>query len=134
MRRLFSMFARGAPGVGLLIMRGGAGGALLLHGIGGLANASAPIAVALNALSVAAGALLIAGLWTPIVAALAAIDAVGIVFSSPAEAGYYILVGILAAALALLGPGAWSIDARLFGLKRVEIPNNNTKGGDSSAP
>ena len=125
------MFARGTPGLGLLIMRVGAGGALLLHGIGGLASASAPVAVALNAVPVAAGTLLIAGLLTPIVAALAAIDAVWIVFSSPAEAGYYVLVGILAAAIALLGPGAWSIDARLFGLKRLEIPNNNSKGGNS---
>ena len=125
------MFARGGPGVGLLIMRAGAGGALLAHGIGGLASGSAPIAIALNALSIFAGGLLIMGLWTPIVAVLAAIDAAWIAFSSPAEAPYYILVGILAAALALLGPGAWSLDAQLFGLKRLEIPNNG-KGRDSS--
>ena len=125
------MFARGGAGVGLLIMRAGAGGALLVHGIGGLASGSVSIAGALNALSAAAGAFLIAGLWTPIVATLAAILAVWIAFSSPAEAGYFILVGVIAGALALLGPGAWSIDARLFGLRRLEIPNKNSKGGDS---
>jgi hypothetical protein len=34
----------------------------------------------------------------------------------------YILLGTLGAALAMLGPGAWSIDARLFGRKYIDIP------------
>jgi putative oxidoreductase len=28
----------------------------------------------------------------------------------------------MGAALAMLGPGAWSVDARLFGRKRIHIP------------
>jgi hypothetical protein len=36
-----------------------------------------------------------------------------------------VLLAALAAALALLGPGAWSIDARLFGWRRVEVRNGN---------
>ena len=32
------------------------------------------------------------------------------------------LLGALGAALAMLGPGAWSVDARLFGRKRIQIP------------
>jgi putative oxidoreductase len=33
----------------------------------------------------------------------------------------HVRLGALGAALAMLGPGAWSVDARLFGRKRIEI-------------
>lgn len=32
-----------------------------------------------------------------------------------------VLLASLGVALALLGPGAWSVDARLYGWKRIEI-------------
>ena len=82
-------------------MRIAAGGALVVHGVAGLAAGSAAPSVALDILSAVMGVLLLAGLWTPIVAALATIDA------------------------ALL---AFSVDARLFGWRRVEIRNGNGNG------
>jgi uncharacterized membrane protein YphA (DoxX/SURF4 family) len=69
------------------------------------------------------GILLLLGLWTPVASALAVLYAAWEAFSSPGDAGYFALLGALAAALALLGPGGWSIDARLFGWKRIEIDN-----------
>jgi len=33
-----------------------------------------------------------------------------------------IILATLGATLAMIGPGAWSIDARLFGRKHFEIP------------
>ena len=112
-------------------MRIAAGGALVVHGVAGLAAGSAAPSVALDILSAVMGVLLLVGLWTPIVAALATIDAALLAFSDPANQPSYILLGALAAALALLGPGAFSVDARLFGWRRVEIRNGNGNGNNN---
>jgi uncharacterized membrane protein YphA (DoxX/SURF4 family) len=130
-RRLFSTFAHGAPGAGLLLMRIAAGSALVVHGVAGLAAGSAAPSVALDILSAVMGVLLLVGLWTPIVAVLATIDAALLAFSDPANQRFYILLAVLAAALALLGPGAFSVDARLFGWRRVEIRNGNGNGNNN---
>jgi len=81
-----------------------------------------PIGLAIiPVLAIAAGILLFAGLWTPIAGALLTIVETWSAFSHPHDPWSYILLGTLGAALAMLGPGAWSVDARLFGWKRIDI-------------
>jgi putative oxidoreductase len=115
-------------------MRIVAGGALVVRAVATLA-AGPPVAVAVfDVLAAGIGILLLVGLWTPIVGALAAVVAAWCAFSNPGGMGFYILLGTLGVALALLGPGAWSVDARLFGWKRVEIRNGNGNRKSQNPP
>src|SRR5690349_18129475 len=121
MRRLFSTFAHGAPGIGLLLIRVVAGTILIAHAVAMLTAGPDLASAVLYLLTGGIGTLLFIGLWTPVAGALTALDAAWMAFSSPGDARFYILLAALATARALLGPGAWSVDARLFGWKRIEI-------------
>ena len=68
------------------------------------------------------GMLLLAGLYTPIVGAILTVVALGYAFLHQANPSVCILLATLGAALALLGPGAWSVDARLFGRREIDLP------------
>jgi putative oxidoreductase len=69
-----------------------------------------------------AGILVIAGLWTPIAGTSIALIEIWKVFALPGDKWVWLLLGTAGAALAMLGPGLFSIDARLFGWKRIEAP------------
>jgi putative oxidoreductase len=119
-RRLFSTFASGAPGAGLLLLRVAGASIFFVNAAEapwGMAESSALL---LQGISLCLGLLLVAGVWTPVVATLGAVAAVVQGILHPGTARYW-LVAAICAALALLGPGAWSIDARLFGWKRINI-------------
>lgn len=94
---------------------------LIALGVEALLLRPAPGGALLQALSIALGILLFGGLWTPITGALLAIDGAWNAFAS-GHPWLWILLAAMGAALALIGPGAWSLDARLFGWRRVEIP------------
>ena len=69
-----------------------------------------------------AGILLIVGLWTPIVGTSIALIEIWKMLTLAGDKWVWLLLGTAGAALAMLGPGLWSVDARLFGWKRVEAP------------
>ena len=74
-----------------------------------------------------AGLLLIVGLWTPVMGTLVALIEIGEILTSAGDRWVYLLLGSMAGALAMLGPGVWSIDARLFGWKRVEVRERESR-------
>jgi hypothetical protein len=119
-QRLFSTFPQGPPGVGLVLLRAAVAGPLVQQAVVGVLHASPPPPLGLAAAG--AALLLLVGLWTPVAGVLVAVAELGLAWSHPAEPWTAVHLGILGAALAMLGPGGWSVDALLFGRKHIEIP------------
>ena len=132
MQRLFSTFPDGWPGLGLLLLRTGAAIVLIIQGAGCfLYDGGATWGTwAVGAVAGLSGSLLLIGLMTPVAGALAALDIAGIALGwlpSPLAhrlglGGNAVLPAIVAMAVALLGPGAISVDAALFGRREITIP------------
>jgi putative oxidoreductase len=115
MQRLYSAFPNSLPGAGLLILRLCYGLLLLFH------SATSGFTMSLEGLAqlVAAGAgsLTMVGLATRFAAAIGGV--VVLCIAAPLET--HIVLATTGASLALLGPGAWSIDARLCGRRRIDL-------------
>lgn len=80
-----------------------------------------PIATAIVSFVLIGAALLLAvGFCTPFVGALSALIELHQLIAVPADRLLSLLVATTGAALAMLGPGLWSVDARLFGWRRIE--------------
>ena len=118
MQRLFSTFAGGWPGAGLLMQRLLVGAALLYCVMMSPAGAvSTP-----QLIGAAAGLLLMAGMWTPLAGAMVACAEAWIAFSLPGRPAIPAALAVLGVTLALIGPGEWSVDARLYGRKHFVPP------------
>ena len=130
MRRLYSTFAAGSPGAGLLLMRLVVGATLVVGASSMLRDdpslnmtALAPAGMAIS------GLLLIPGLWTPIAGTLVVLVEIWQIWAAPGDPWVPLLVATIGGALAMLGPGLWSVDAFLFGWKRVAASRRpNTLG------
>ena len=121
MRRLFSSFARGWPGVGLLLIRLVAGTSLIIDGFQSLQSGISPQSLGLALLAIGDGALLIVGLWTPVAGFVVLLISAWEILFRHYIAYPRILLSTMGIAIALVGPGAQSVDARLFGWKRIDL-------------
>jgi uncharacterized membrane protein YphA (DoxX/SURF4 family) len=130
-QRLFSTFPSGSPGVGLLLLRAALAVALLVHGAKCLGDHHSTLgASAVGVMVALSGGLLLLGLMTPLAGLLAAVGTGALSVSwlpSPHPNVFDVgltalLVVLVAVATALLGPGAFSLDAVLFGRREITIP------------
>jgi len=103
-----------------------AGMAMVAQAVSALLAGAPLAAVLFQSLSIGLGLLLLAGLWTPVAGTLVAAEALWNFFSS-GQPWCWIMLATLGAALALIGPGAWSIDACLFGWRRLEIRDRKSQ-------
>jgi uncharacterized membrane protein YphA (DoxX/SURF4 family) len=102
-------------------MRLVAGSSLIAHGLMELWGGPPAQLFIPEALGTVAGILLLAGLWTPIAGSLVAALGVWKSMTQPGDPWANIFLATIGIALALLGPGEWSADARLFGWKRIDV-------------
>lgn len=115
------------------MLRAAVGGVGILEGgvhfLGGLALPFLPAFV--GSALLLAGLLILVGLLTPVACGIIALSNVGIALSRlpVTTEGFadgampYLFVALVAASVAFLGPGALSVDARLFGRREITIPS-----------
>jgi len=122
------MFPQGGPGIGLLLLRIAAAGMFAL-------NVRQRLDVSTNALYLLIVSLLVIvciglllGFLTPFLTIVAgAVALMNMFFTDQAMNVVYILRVLTSSALFFLGPGAYSIDARLFGLRVAVVPPRKSK-------
>ena len=122
------MFPQGGPGIGLLLLRFAAAGMFALNAIDRVkfsSNALYWLSASLIGL-ISLGILL--GFLTSILSVVACFAAVVNLFlADQPENVVYVLRILTSASLLLLGPGAYSVDARLFGLRVTVVPPRKEK-------
>jgi hypothetical protein len=114
MQGFFSMFPPGRAGIALVCLRVAV--VVSVFTATSIVNQSPIVKAAFMLVALA----LVLGLATPLAAALCFFAEIAVMFRSGAPTLWWTATAmLLALALALIGPGAYSLDARLFGRRRI---------------
>ena len=135
--RLFFAFPGGLPGIALLLLRAVFGIALLLEGGFYFEEAhTAPVAPLVGLAALIFGGMLVFGFLTPIIGAVVALGMFGVALSvlpacTPSlfdSRTALIFAVTMLFSLIGLGPGRFSLDARVFGRREIIIPPPLSRG------
>ena len=132
LQRLFSTFPNSWPGFGLLLLRLGVGIALIYLGISRFfGTLGAPVTVARDFIEAAGGIFLLAGLWTPVMGALIAIDELWIAFSlNSSQPGHPLDSHLLGGANRRCGDARpWSMVHRRSPFRKKALQNGRSHSG-----
>jgi uncharacterized membrane protein YphA (DoxX/SURF4 family) len=113
------MFPAGSAGIGLIVLRSVVAATVVIDARGWPMS----FGLVVGGISAIAGLCLIIGFLTPYCAVLScAIELALVVAADDPNRGQTLMSALTAAAAATLGPGAYSVDARLFGRQLIKIP------------
>jgi hypothetical protein len=121
MQRLFSAFPNGWPGCGLLLLRVACGASPLVIGSAKLWEGQVGAAFWIELFSCLTAMLILVGLCTPVAALSQAVLQCVLAFSGGTFGWAHSVLAITDTSLVMLGPGSRSIDARLYGRKRIDL-------------
>jgi hypothetical protein len=124
LQRLFSMFPNGLPGAGLLLLRLVSSFIIVTGSIITIAGKPPAQTLILQSIAIPAALLLLVGLWTPITGLAIVVVEIAMAWSGTKGIEISVLLATLGAALAALGPGSHSVDAKIYGRKRIQIRND----------
>ena len=120
MHRASSTFADRLPSHALLLLRGIVAITLIARCVQ-IVNGESLQTIAPHVIVAGVGLFVLFGLWTSVAGAVVAIIELFIAFSHTHDPWLSVLLASVGIAVALLGPGTWSVDARRSGWKRIEI-------------
>jgi uncharacterized membrane protein YphA (DoxX/SURF4 family) len=132
LRRLFSSFPGGEPGIGLLLLRAAIGGSASAMGVlylSGLSPRDPLLWTVVASTLILSGVALVIGFMAPLASLFVGFCASGIVLSRVPTPPFSVvgarlialIIVIVAIGIALLGPGAYSVDGYLFGRREIVI-------------
>jgi hypothetical protein len=133
LRQLFSTFPGGGAGIGLLLVRCALGLTGITDGVVSIVRGADLPTRCFGAVLAAAGMLVVVGLFTSsagvAIALCAAFRALSLLTDLPSNVVdgplRSAVISVLGIAVALLGPGAFSVDFRLFGRREIIIPRSS---------
>lgn len=105
----------------MLLLRVLGGAPAVVGGITALLSEPGLPASWMHVIGVTGGSLLLVGFWTPIGGALQALAQGYLALRNGGVEASRLISGAIAVSLIMLGPGAWSVDARLYGRKRIDV-------------